>query len=305
MGVKQPNLGHPHPSAASPLPPSPAGRGKGPAAEGSGKGEGDRSLEKGVVPLNIDSLSVTLSNRPVLHNITATLRPGRVTAILGPNGAGKSTLVKAVAALIPATGTARLGDQPIAALPPHARARRIGYLPQDAALHWNVPAADVIALGRAPHRSLFAGLSDADRAAVADAIAATETADLLDRPVHELSGGERARILLARVLAGAPDWLLADEPLASLDPAHQIDILDRLRARAAAGAGVVIVLHDLVRAGRAADDVLLLKDGAVAAFGPAAEVLTPDHLRAVFAIDVAVMQSHGRPLCIPIARADG
>jgi iron complex transport system ATP-binding protein len=262
-------------------------------------------LETDVSPLNLDSLSVTLSNRPVLHNITATLRPGRVTAILGPNGAGKSTLVKAAAALVPATGTICLGDQPIAALDPRDRARRIGYLPQDAALHWNVPAADVIALGRAPHRSPFAALSDEDRAAIAEAIAATETADLLDRPVHELSGGERARVLLARVLAGAPDWLLADEPLASLDPAHQIDILDRLRARAATGAGVVIVLHDLVQAGRAADDVLLLKDGTIAAFGPAAEVLTPDHLRAVFAIDVAVVANHDRPLCIPIERATG
>ncbi|HVI99397.1 MAG TPA: ABC transporter ATP-binding protein [Sphingomonas sp.] len=238
--------------------------------------------------------------------MTATLRPGRVTAILGPNGAGKSTLVKAAAALVPASGAVRLGHRPIATFDPNERARRIGYLPQDAAIHWNVPAREVIALGRAPHHSPFAALGDADRAAIAEAVAATETAGLLDRPVHELSGGERARVLLARVLAGEPDWLLADEPLASLDPAHQIDILDRLRARAAAGAGVVIVLHDLVQAGRAADDVLLLESGAVAAFGPAADVLTPANLRAVFAIDVTVAADRaGRPLCIPVGRADG
>ncbi|RIA43691.1 iron complex transport system ATP-binding protein [Hephaestia caeni] len=257
--------------------------------------------------LTIDRLGVTLAGRAVLHDITATFRPGRVTAILGPNGAGKSTLVKAMAALVAIqSGAIRLGERDVAALDPRDRARRIGYLPQDAAIHWNVPARDVIALGRAQHHAPFAGLSEGDHAAIADAVAATATADLLNRPVNELSGGERARVLLARVLAGAPQWLLADEPLASLDPAHQIDILDRLRARAAAGAGVAIVLHDLVQAGRAADDVLLLKAGRVAAFGPAAQVLTPANLRAVFAIDVSVTaDSAGRPLCIPIGRATG
>lgn len=254
--------------------------------------------------LSFDALTVALAGRPILTGITTTFRPGRVTAILGPNGAGKSTLVKAAAALEPATaGTARLGERAVAAIGARERARLIGYLPQDSAVHWNVPAREVIALGRAPHRSPFAALSVRDHAAIAEAIAATETTPLLDRPVAELSGGERARVLLARVLAGEPAWLLADEPLASLDPAHQIDILDRLRARARQGAGVVIVLHDLLQAGRAADDVLLLKHGRVAAFGAAAEVLTPERLRAVFDIEVAVLPDRtGRPLCLPIER---
>ena len=171
-------------------------------------------------------------------------------------------------------------------------------------MHWNIAAREVVALGRAPHRPPFAALGAHDHAAIAEAVAATEIAPLIDRPIGELSGGERARVLLARVLAGEPAWLLADEPLASLDPAHQIDILDRLRARAAAGTGVVIVLHDLVQAGRAADDVLLLKHGAVAAFGPAAEVLTPERLGAVFDIRVSVLpDATGRLLCVPVARA--
>jgi len=255
--------------------------------------------------LSIEGLVVTLSGRPILDGITAAFRPGRVTAVLGPNGAGKSTLVKAMAALVPiSSGAVRLGDRPIATLPPRERARRIGYLPQDAAVHWNVPAREIVALGRLAHRTPFAALGAVDHRAIADAVAATETGPLLDRPIAELSGGERARVLLARVLAGEPAWLLADEPLASLDPAHQIDILDRLRARAAAGTGVVIVLHDLVQAGRAADDVLLLKHGAVAAFGAAAEVLTPDRLRAVFDIAVTVLpDATGRPLCVPVERA--
>lgn len=254
--------------------------------------------------LSLDAVSVALAGRQVLGDIAATLRPGRVTAILGPNGAGKSSLVKAAAALIPVqAGMVRLGERDVATLPPRERARLIGYLPQDAAVHWNIPAREVIALGRSPHRAPFAALGAHDLVAIADAVAATETAALIDRPIGELSGGERARVLLARVLAGDPAWLLADEPLASLDPAHQIDILDRLRARAAHGSGVVIVLHDLIQAGRAADDVLLLKHGAVAAFGPAAKVLTPERLRALFDVEVQMAKGpHGRLLPIALGR---
>ena len=255
--------------------------------------------------LSFADVDVALAGREVLRDVSVVFRPGRVTAILGPNGAGKSSLVKLAAGLIRArTGTVRLGDRHVSTLDPRERARLIGYLPQDAAVHWNVAAREIVDLGRAPHRAPFAALGARDHAAIAEAITATEIAALLDRPIGELSGGERARVLLARVLAGEPAWLLADEPLASLDPAHQIDILDRLRARAAHGAGVVIVLHDLIQAGRAADDVLLLKDGKVAAFGAAAEVLTPERLGAVFDIHVTLMaDAAGRPLCIPVERA--
>jgi iron complex transport system ATP-binding protein len=254
--------------------------------------------------LVFDSLTVALADRPVLRSVSAAFHPGRVTAILGPNGAGKSSLIKAAAALIAAeAGAIRLDGRDIAALRPRERARLIGYLPQDAAVHWNVPAREIVALGRAPYRSPFAALDVSDEAAIADAIAATEIGPLLDRPMAELSGGERARVLLARVLAGTPAWLLADEPLASLDPAHQIDILDRLRARAAAGMGVVIVLHDLIQAGRAADDVLLLKAGEVAAFGLAAEVLTPPLLRVLFDVEVQMAKApDGRLLPIALGR---
>ena len=281
------------------------GEGRGPASERS---QLDPGLRRGSAgddeALTFASLTVVLAGRSVLREVTACFRPGRVTAILGPNGAGKSTLIKAAAALIALrSGAVHLNNRDIAALPPRERARLIGYLPQDAAVHWNVPAREVVALGRAAHRPPFAALGPADETAIADAIAATEIGALLDRPVAELSGGERARVLLARVLAGTPAWLLADEPLASLDPAHQIDILDRLRARAAAGMGVVIVLHDLVQAGRAADDVLLLKAGGVAAFGPATEVLTPARLRDLFDVEVQMAKGpDGRLLPIALGR---
>ena len=255
--------------------------------------------------LTIQGVDVALSGRRVLNDISAVLRPGRVTAILGPNGAGKSTLIKTAAALIePTQGVVRLGDRSVTALDPRERARTIGYLPQDASVHWNVAASEIVALGRVPHRTPFAGPSARDLEAAIQAMVATETIHLSDRPVNELSGGERARVLLARVLAGEPKWLLADEPLASLDPAHQLDILERLLQVARGGAGVAIVLHDLLLAGRVADDVLLLKEGRVLASGEAAAVLTPENLRAAFEIEVSVARDgQGRMLCVPIGRA--
>ena len=254
--------------------------------------------------LTIEAVHVALSGRRAVDAVSAVLRPGRVTAILGPNGAGKSSLVKAMAALVPlAAGAVRLDGRDVAALAPRERARAIGYLPQDAAVHWNMPAHEVIALGRAPHRAPFAALGGEDHRAIAAAIHATETADLLDRPVGELSGGERARVLLARVLAGDPAWLLADEPLASLDPAHQIDVLDRLRARAMAGSGVVIVVHDIAQAARAADDVLLLAEGRLAGFGPVDEVLTEAAVARLFGVEVTIARgADGRPLPVPTGR---
>ncbi len=255
--------------------------------------------------LIIDALGVKLGKRTVLSDVSAHLRPGRVTAILGPNGAGKSTLVKTAAALVDrSTGSVRLDTQDVATMDPRARARAIGYLPQDATVHWNIVARDVVALGRLPHLGAHAAPSAADHAAVERAMLDTETIHLAERPVGELSGGERARVLLARVLAGEPRWLLADEPLASLDPSHQIDLLARLRGYALGGAGVAIVLHDLVQAQRAADDALVIADGRVVAFGPVAEVMTAETLGRVFGVRVAALDDGDRRLLVPVGRIE-
>jgi len=232
--------------------------------------------------LTFEGVSVTLGGRMVLRDVSAALLPGRVTAILGPNGAGKSTLLKAAAALLPVTGHVWLDEDRVPLLDPRTRAQAIGYLPQDAAVHWNVTAREAVALGRSPHRTSPAE----DTAAIDRALAATDTADFATRGIRTLSGGERARVLLARVLAGEPRWLLVDEPLASLDPAHQFALLDLLRAQTAAGKGVAIVLHDLAHAARFADDVLLLDAGAVVASGLASEVLTPELVARVFGVAV-------------------
>lgn len=254
--------------------------------------------------LSANGLVLSLGSRRVLDGVAARFRPGRVTAILGPNGSGKSTLVKALAGLLmPETGEVRLGDTAVASLAPRERARAIGYLPQDATVHWDIAVRELVGIGRLPHRSPFAGPSAADLAAVAGAMASTGVTDFAERRIDTLSGGERARVLLARVLAGEPGWLLADEPLASLDPAHQLDILDRLRNVAAGGAGVILVLHDLVQAARAADEILLLKQGRAVAFGPPSEALTPAAIRNAFGVDVMLVpDAEGRLLPIPTGR---
>ncbi len=197
-----------------------------------------------------------------LEGVSVDLAPGQVTAIVGPNGAGKSTLLAALAGLI--AGDVRLGDRRLSAMAPRERAQAIGYLPQGGDVAWNLSVETLVRLGRLPHRTAKA----VDDVAVKNALRDMALDTLAHRPVGTLSGGERARALLARVLAGAPGWVLADEPLASLDLAHARALLAHFRRLAGAGNGVVLVLHDLAQAMNHADQVLVLNHGRVAAAGP-------------------------------------
>lgn len=239
--------------------------------------------------LEAQALQVSRAGVPALRGLDLAVAPGRVTAIVGPNGAGKSTLLQCLAGLLPPTGGRVLLDgAPLDALPARLRAQRIGFLPQNGAVFWNLRVAALVALGRLPHRTGFSGESAADRAAIDAAIAQTGLEALRDRPAHSLSGGELARALFARVLAGTPDWLLVDEPLASLDLAHQFDVLTLLRAAAANGAGVAVILHDLTLAARVADTIALLDQGRLTKTGTPAAVLTPETLAAVFGVDAGL-----------------
>lgn len=254
--------------------------------------------------LGVSGLSLTLGGRTVLDGIDLAFARGRVTALLGPNGAGKSSLFACLAALRrPDAGTVTIEGVPVMALNDRCRARRIGLLPQSGEIHWNMDVATLVSLGRLPHRGRW-GETGADRVAVARAMAMTDVARFADRPVATLSGGERGRVLLARVLAGEPEWLLADEPLASLDPAHQIDALDRLREVARGGAGVIVVLHDLDQAARVADDVVLLRDGRVVAAGEADAVLTAPLIAQTYDMRVQIGRAlDGRRFIVPLERA--
>lgn len=200
-----------------------------------------------------------------LEGILLGLEPGVVTAICGPNGAGKSSLLRCLAGVLtPQEGSVRLDGVALAAMPARERARAIGYLPQHGDLAWNLSVETLAGLGRLPWAS---GAAE-DRAAVDAALATLDLASMRHRAVGTLSGGEQARALLARVLAGEPRWLLADEPLASLDLAHQLALLAQFRRLAGAGVGVVLVLHDLAQAMNHADRVIVLESGHVAADGP-------------------------------------
>jgi iron complex transport system ATP-binding protein len=217
-----------------------------------------------------------LSIRGRLDTVTASLDPGCITAICGPNGAGKSSLLQCLAGLLtPDAGQVLLGGVP---LPQgRERARRIGYLSQTGEIAWDLSVAGLASLGRLPHR-------DSGEAQVAAALAALDLTHLAARPVSSLSGGERARALLARVLTGEPEWILADEPLAALDLAHQLALLARLREAAKQGAGVVLVLHDLALAMNHADRVLVLDRGTIAADGAPEGALVEPLIESVWGV---------------------
>jgi iron complex transport system ATP-binding protein len=256
--------------------------------------------------LEAQGLAVALGGRRILAGIDLTLEGGSLIGLIGPNGAGKTTLVRTFVGLVrPAVGTVALDRRPLDTVPRQARARTIGYLPQTAAAAWPLPVRDIVALGRLPYRRPFGGPSPADDAAIDRALSATGTGDLADRRVDTLSGGERARVLLARVLAGEPRLLLADEPVAGLDPYHRLEVIEHLRALADGGTTVVVVLHDLTLAARFCDRVVMMKDGRVAGDGPPASVLSPERLAEVYRVSALSGEEDGQPWLIPWRREPG
>jgi iron complex transport system ATP-binding protein len=240
------------------------------------------STEQG---LRADAIALRFGDRPILRGISARFDRGQVIAIVGPNGAGKSTLLACLAGLLkPDAGAALLDGAPIAALPGRTRARRLAFLAQTPEIAWDVDVRAFVGLGRTPHLGAF-GPSDGDRTVIDAAIAAASLEAFADRPVTRMSGGERARALIARALAGETDWLLADEPLTGLDPGHALDALALFRRMAHdQGKGVIVTLHDLNLAARFADRVLVLSDGALAIDAAPEIALAPEILSDVYGV---------------------
>ena len=261
--------------------------------------------------LTATNVEISYGTRTAVRATTVTLAPGQLVALVGPNGAGKSTLLRAFAGLTPHLGAVTWRDAALAKLDGRTRARMIAYLPQDPPVHWPLAARELVALGRLPHRAYGADESAADAAAVTTAMRQTDTLEFAARSVSRLSVGERARVLLARALAVEAPVLLADEPIAMLDPYHQLDVLGTLRAYAAGGDTsssqrlVVVVLHDLGLAARFCDRVLLMDDGAIVGDGAPDATLAAQAIRAHYRVEPFIARHEGEPLIVPWRSLNG
>lgn len=226
-----------------------------------------------------------------LKSISFTLDKGEMLGLIGPNGAGKSTLLNSLAGLVKTSGSIMLIGNNVDSITPQQRARIIGLQPQTVSSAWSISVRDVVALGRIPW-------GDQDNNIIAQAMARTAVTELADREIDHLSGGERARVWLARVLAGQPAALLVDEPVANLDIHYQLTVMDVLKKYTSEGHGVIVAIHDLSLAARYCDKLCLLHHGELVALGEPAEVLTESQLQSVYGVAVDVELDRNPPVVL-------
>ena len=267
--------------------------------------------------LRMHNISLTIGAARILNDVSAAVGSGEIVGLIGPNGAGKSSLLRAALGLVRTdSGRVTLDDGDLASMPLKARAKKMAYAAQGAPVHWPLTVESMVALGRVPHLSPWQKPAREDAEAVAGALDRTDCSHLAERIVTTLSGGERARVMLARVLASGAPYILADEPVASLDPAHQLQVMDILRdhAHGAPGApglqgtdgkngGVMVVLHDLGLAQRYCDRLVMLDRGRLIGQGSPHEMLSDRLLAQVFGIKAARWQdADGKAFLAPRQR---
>jgi iron complex transport system ATP-binding protein len=242
-----------------------------------------------VTRLAARGVTVERGARAILDDVSVELEGGMFVALLGANGAGKSTLLSVLAGLLkPERGEVLLDSVALSAVDARELARRRAYLPQNPRAEWPISVERLVALGLTPQLPAFGGLPGGFEPRLTHAIEACDLAAQRQQPATTLSGGELARAMLARALVGDPQVLIADEPITGLDPRHAMDTVARLQALAGEGRLVIAAIHDLTLAARSATHLMALRQGGLAAFGPTAEVLTPDLLRQVFEVEARV-----------------
>ncbi len=256
--------------------------------------------------LSAEGVTVAINGRQILHGIDFDIEGGGLVGLIGPNGAGKSTLIRAVAHLQrPMGGRVAIDGHDIAAMPRKDLARRIAYLPQGHVVHWPLDVRHLVALGRLPHLSPMSKISPQDEDAILRALERADVVRFADRTVTTLSGGERARVMLARALAVETPILLVDEPVASLDPFHQLQVMELLRGIAEEGRLVIAVLHDLPLAARFCSRLLLMENGRLVIDGAPRDVLAQTHLRDAYAIEGVYGAEQGEHYVLPWRRVPG
>ena len=250
--------------------------------------------------LELVGVGVRLGETSVLDGIDLSIAPGEIVLLAGRNGAGKTTLLRVAAGLVtPSAGSARIAGHDMAKLGRRAVARQVALVPQDTQVPFPYAVSELVLMGRAPHLGLLGFEAAADRDRVAAALARLGIAELAERSILELSGGERQLVSIARALVQDTPLLLLDEPTAHLDVARRLELQTLLRELAAEGRSIVLVSHDLGAAAASADRLALLAEGRILATGAPAEVLTPDRLRTAFGVEARWLETEAGALLVP------
>lgn len=239
--------------------------------------------------IKFTDLSVSIGGQEIIRSLSGSIKAGSITAIIGPNGSGKTTLLSALIGLHKITGVVMLGDDNIHAIPSKIRAQKIGYLPQKNEVNWNISISNLVKLGAMPYNAKGKIANEK----IKKAMDMTNIAHLAERKAMDLSGGELSRALFARVLVGDPEWIMLDEPMAHLDLAHQLDMVDLLKSIKDNGKSIVIIVHDLHQAAQLADNIIIMKDGLIDSEGPTSAVLNSAVLERVFGIKADITTDDG------------
>ncbi|MGU3576050.1 ABC transporter ATP-binding protein [Brucellaceae bacterium C25G] len=244
--------------------------------------------------LKVNHVSVSFQNTSILNDISFEAKKGEFIGLIGPNGAGKTTLLRTIMNFVACSGEVAIDGEAVAGMGHQQRARCLSYLPQERDVAWPVSVEMVVGLGRHMQRSAFASLSDADRIIINQAMLQMDVAQFAQKSVMDLSGGEKARVMIARLLAQGSPFILADEPVSGLDPAHQLNLMQYFSDLAQSGKTVIASLHDLSLSAQRCTRLILLEKGKIIADGKPEEVLTLENLRQVYKIEADITHKNGR-----------